>query len=501
MSVSGVGSTSAMMVQAVVDMRARLADLQRQLGSGMKSVTYAGIGLDRGLTVGLRSQLSAIGSYRDTITMIGVRLDVAQTALGRMDALSNDVKRATQLAPFDLDDSGQTTGQQNARLQLHEMLGMLNTRAGERYLFSGRAGDQPAVETMEHILDGDGLRAGFKQVVAERRLADLGANGLGRLAIPAAVGNVVTVSEEPVGSPFGFKLAGVASTLTNAAVAGPAGAPPAISVDFTGGNPNAGETIKLSFTLPDGSSEAVTLTATTAMPAGPNEFTIAAATGDTAINLQAALATAVGQLAGTALSAASAVAAAEDFFDVDGANPPRRVDGPPFDTATALVAGTPADTVTWYTGEAGSDPARSTAVARADQAVTVAYGMRANEQGLRLSVQNIAVFAALTFSATDPAAADKYRAVANRVGSGLTETPGQQKINDLASDLAGAQVTLGAAKDRHIQTQSMLTDLLDHIQGVPVEEVGAQILALQTRLQASLQTTAMLFQTSLVNYI
>jgi hypothetical protein len=52
-----------------------------------------------------------------------------------------------------------------------------------------------------------------------------------------------------------------------------------------------------------------------------------------------------------------------------------------------------------------------------------------------------------------------------------------------------------------MQSQSMLTDLLDHVQGVPLEEVGTQILAMQTRLQASLQTTAMLFQTSLVNYI
>ena len=33
------------------------------------------------------------------------------------------------------------------------------------------------------------------------------------------------------------------------------------------------------------------------------------------------------------------------------------------------------------------------------------------------------------------------------------------------------------------------------------EQVGAEILALQTRMQASMQTTAMLFQTSLVNYL
>jgi flagellin-like hook-associated protein FlgL len=500
MSVTGVGSSSAMMVQAVVDMRARLAELQRQLGSGQKSTTYAGVGLDRGLAVGLRSQLSAIGSFRDTITMVGTRIEVAQTALTRMDELSSEVKRAAQLAPFDLDNTGQTTGQKNARLELDEMLGLLNSQAGDRYLFSGRAGDQPSVETLEHILDGDGLRAGFKQVLAERRLADLG-DGLGRLDIPAPVGDVVTVSEE-VSGPFGFKLASVTSTLANAVVAGPGGGPPpAITVDFTAGNPNAGETITVALTLPDGSSKSVMLTATAAPSPGVNEFTIGATTGDTALNLRAALATAVGDLADLSLPPASASAAAEDFFNVDAANPPRRVAGPPFDTASALVAGTPANTVTWYTGEAGSDPARSTAVARADQAVTVAYGMRATEQGLRLSVQNIAIFAAVTFSATDPEASNKYREMANQVASGLSATPGQQKIRDIASDLAGAQVTMGAADDRHIQTRTMLTDLMEHIEGVSMEEVGAQILTLQTRLQASLQTTALLFETSLVNYI
>ena len=60
-------------VQSLVDMRAQLDDLQRQLGTGKKSDTYAGLGLDRGLAVGLRSQLAALGGFDDTITNVGVR--------------------------------------------------------------------------------------------------------------------------------------------------------------------------------------------------------------------------------------------------------------------------------------------------------------------------------------------------------------------------------------------------------------------------------------------
>ena len=59
MNVTGVGARSSLVVQSLGDMRTQLGDLQRQLGTGKKSTTYAGLGIDRGLAVGLRSRLSA----------------------------------------------------------------------------------------------------------------------------------------------------------------------------------------------------------------------------------------------------------------------------------------------------------------------------------------------------------------------------------------------------------------------------------------------------------
>ena len=49
--------------------------------------------------------------------------------------------------------------------------------------------------------------------------------------------------------------------------------------------------------------------------------------------------------------------------------------------------------------------------------------------------------------------------------------------------------------------QGTLADMLQQIEGVSNEDVAAKIMALQTRLQASLQTTALLYQTSLVDYL
>ena len=105
--------------------------------------------------------------------------------------------------------------------------------------------------------------------------------------------------------------------------------------------------------------------------------------------------TAIGKLGSTALTAASAVAASNDFFNADANNPPQRVGGSsPFYAATGIVTGTSANTVIWYTGEIGSDPARGTATAHIDQSLSVSYGARANEEAIRTLVQNVATLAA-----------------------------------------------------------------------------------------------------------
>jgi flagellar hook-associated protein 3 FlgL len=494
MTITGIGSRSSLAVQALVDMRHQLDELQRQLGSGKKADSYAGLGIERGFVVGLRGQVSALAAYDDTITNVGIRLDLAQSALGRLGDIGREMK-STAVTSQGVLANGSTIAQSAAIAQLDEILGLLNTRGGDRYLFSGRAADQPAVETLDHVMEGDGARAGFKQVVAERKDADLGASGLGRLAVTAPTATSVQVAEDAV-SPFGFKLAAVTSTLTGATVTGPAGSPAVASVDLTA-NPNAGEAIELRLNLPDGTSETVKLIATTSTTPAAGEFTIGATPAATAANLQAVLTASIDKLADTSLTAASAVVAGRNFF----ANPPQRVAGPPFTSATALVAGSAANTVMWYTGEDGPDPARGTATARVDTSITVSYGLRANEEGIRWVVENVAVLAAVTFMSSDPNAADRAAALGSRIGTNLAVPPGTQKVEDIHADLAGAQAAIEAAANRHQQTKGALTDLLQEIEGVPAEEVAAQILALQTRLQASLQTTSMLYQTSLVNFL
>jgi flagellar hook-associated protein 3 FlgL len=181
--------------------------------------------------------------------------------------------------------------------------------------------------------------------------------------------------------------------------------------------------------------------------------------------------------------------------------PPLRVQGSPLSSATSLRSGTPADTISWYTGDAGQGSARASATARVDQSVTVQYGVRANESAIRSQLQTLAVFAAVTTSAANPNATLQVSALSQRVAQNLAPVSGKQTVEDIQSDLATAQMTMQNAQSRQTQAQGMLQSIIDQAESISPDQVASQILALQTNLQASYQTTAMLAQLSLTKFL
>jgi flagellin-like hook-associated protein FlgL len=707
MTVSGVGTTATFVAQSLTSLRTQLDDLQRQLATGQKVTTYAGISSQAQLLVGLNAQLGAINSFQDNNNTVQTRLSIAQTTLSQFDSISATVQSSAMLSNYAAGPNGQTVDQTFAGNQLDQLLNLLNTQSDGRYIFSGAAVDQASVADSSTILNGTATQAGLKQLISERNQADLGANGLGRLVIPAAgtaparmigsgatlapdapatvvglndvsglssaggnlvingqtiviapgttaqtivnavnlqtgttnvsaalnasnqlvltgvnanvvvdttgtsaglqselgitagptnptnlltqglsgqtltitvganpplnitfgsggtnistlaglnaalatlsggtasvdtgngnisiaalstadtitiggtaapatfglasalalptAGTRVSVSEDVAGSVFGFKLVGANSTLAGANVIGPTGTPPAITVDLSA-NPSDRDTITYTFQLPDGTTHDLTMTATTASPPPTDRFTIGANPAATAANLQAALTQSIKTLAGTQLTATSAIAAAHNFFDIDAGQPPMRVAGPPFATATALTPGTPANTVTWYTGEMSATPARNSVTARVDRTTVVSYGVRANEQGLRSVIENVAVFAAMTFQPGNPNNTAAYSALGQRVSLALNVQPGAgvQTSQNIETELANAQNSIQATTSQQKQTQATLQTFIQGITGISNETVASEILTLQTQLQASLQTTAMLSKLSLVNYL
>ncbi len=497
MAITGVTIGNNVLGKSQVRLTDQLASLSTQLTTGKKSTTYAGMGVNEGFAIAARSQLSNIDAFTDIQSKVDTTIGVANTALQSIVSIGTQVRKSAAQATQSIGSSGQTTAQQTATAQLSSMLGILNTQAGDRYVFSGSAIDTPSVASADDILDGKGTAAGLKTLISERRQADLGTAGLGRVGVTQPTTTSVSVAEDVAGSPFGLKLNGINSTLTGATVTGPTGTPPAVSVALGATNPNPGDKISFTFDLPDGTQETISLTASTTTPTPAGSFAIGATPAATAASLNTAVSGAIGTLANTSLVAASALEASDNFFG----SPPQRVSGTPLGSATALVAGTSTNTVAWYTGEAGTGSARATATTRIDQSVTVQYGARANEDGIRNQLKAIAAFAAVATSPTDVNAGGQVSALSQRVTNALTSQTGQQSVADIQSDFAAAQVTSGDVKSRQAQTKSMLQDIVDQAENVSSDEVASQILALQNALSASYQTTSLLSKLTLTNFL
>lgn len=627
MSISSINYSSSILGSQIRNINQQLTDLSTQLSTGKLSQNYSGMGTNEGFAIAGRAQLSNIAAYTDTITNVNVSINLANTALQSLTTIRNTVKTGSASTSQDLNVNGQTVAQNTAAAQFGSMVGVLNTQSGNRYLFSGTAFNTQSVANAGDIINGTTTQAGLKTVMAERQAADLGANGMGRLVQTQPTPSSVNVSEDVAGSPFGLKIAAVSSTLTGATVSGPNGSPVSFSVDLNGTNPSNGDKLSVQFTLPDGSTEQIDLTASTATPTPLGSFAIDTANPtNTASNLNTALNTAIQKLANTSLVAASAITAGDNFFNTassaigtaktnqaappapisgttalsgtapsdsispgfsvgdtitvngttlsfvasgatgnqlnvtdsiqtlmskidqitgtskpstihggaitintdDAASlsisgstpgaaaalgslgfssspltatqPPLRVGSSPASSATTLVNGS-ANTVKWYTGNDGPGSARSTAVARVDDSITVQYGAQADEDAIRRQLQAIAVFGTFSTSPTGQYSGGQVAALSLRTTQALTQQPGQQRIEDIQTDIAMAQNTMKDASTRQTQAKAQLQSIIDQAESASPDQVASEILSLQNALQASYQVTSNLAQLSLVKFL
>lgn len=483
--------------RGIAEARNMMLDLQRQLVTGKKAATYGGLGAERNLALAGRSKIAGIEAFQSSIQQIDLRLKTLTQVLDRFNEIAREVRSDAVMPSYNLSGGDRTGMQLRAENALDEALGLMRADVAGRYLFGGKAVDAVPVATKSAILDGEGGKAGFRQVLAERKAADLGADGLGRLELDRTASEVA-IAEDHDG-PFGFKITAIETTVTGAATSPPAGVPPAVTIDFDGAAPQNGETVRLTLALPDGTETHVVLTV--GNEAGPGRFAVGADADETAANFMSTLEDSLGSVAATKLSAASGFAASEDFFNIDADNPPRRVDGPPFDTAVGHRDATPADTVFWYVGEGGTDDPRQTAIGRVDEQITVSYGARANETALRWSIQNYAVLAAETYDAGVDSDMTRYDEMTHRAVTRLAKSDGRPSPESMQAHLAAQHHTLGKAQERHHAMKAMSQVMVDQIEEADPSEVAVMLLQLNTRLQASYQTTAMLSQMSLVYHM
>ena len=483
---------------SIKSMQARLDQLQVQLGTGKKFQTLADYGNQRPLSLQVRERLSRIEGYTQNSGTVNLRLDMLDTVMTRLEKVETDTRGSAIVGGYGADNLNLANVPQMSKSRLDELVTLLNSQLAGRYLFGGSAADKPPVANIDALLNGETGKAGFKQVVTERKLADAGSDGLGRLDL-TRIGVTVTLAEDGV-HPFGFKLSTLSTTSAGIALAQPSGSPPSATLNV-GGTVTAGETIEVGLTLPDGSSTSVKLTAVTGTPAAAGEFQIGVDAFATSANIEAALNTSLLALGETELDASSTFAAAQNFFNGQGETV-QRVNGPPYETATSLVAATSSNTVFWYRGSDSASP-RDSVTAKVDDSTIVSYGIEANETGFVNLMRSLAAMSVETFSGSDTTSHKRFDAVSrmqnDRLSEGHNSEPGSIELVTL--ELGQARSAIGSAKDRHTAYKTQLETMLADVEQVGVEEVAMELLAVKTRLEASYSTTSAMSQLSLVYFL
>ena len=487
----------------------QLDNLQTQLGTGKKASTLADMGSTRYLDLTLHSNLSRMAGYDNNIATVNLRLNTMNSVLSSMSKIDTSASSAVTVGVYGTNNINLATAPSLAQQRLDQVVSSLNTNLNGHYLFGGGVTQQAPVATYDTIMNGSGTLAGFKTVAAQRLQADQGANGLGRLTL-STTADTTTVAEDGA-HPFGFKLNSLASASTAFTLTQPTGSPGSMAIQVTT-QPTAGDTVTVGLKLPDGTTDSIDLKAVTGTPANPGEFQIGATTADTATNLQTALQSSLQTEGQSKLAAASNYAAANNFFNGQGAGVQRVA----VDTATnsyynatgyETAAQTATDTLQWYTGEDSNGAARSSVSTKVDDTTNVNYGVEANEGGFVTLVRALAVQSIQTYPTTDTATTAasqaKFDAVAvgqsNILSKAYDGTPGS--LPAITVDLGLAQTTLKNLSDQHSAYGAQLQDILANAENADPNTVAASILELQTRLQASYAVTAKLGQLQLVNYL
>lgn len=463
----------------ISQMQDKFSTLQMQLGTGMKASKLSEMGRDLPMSLSVRARLGKIEGFSANIDTVNLRLSFLDKTVTRMDAMEAEARNAAVQGQYGTNNINMATLPGLSKARLDELVTLLNSDVAGRYLFGGSNTDRAPLPDTNVLLDGQGGKAGFKTVLNERKAADIGDDGMGRLNSALVVGDppvpgpatasVLTLSEDGV-HPFGFKLSTISTSAPPSALTytTPAVSMPPVAKNLTvsfqpapADQITSGQTITMGFTLPDGTETQITLRATTAAEAngGIDQFVIGADAGATATNFQAALNAKLVSVGETQLAGASNFAAAANFFNGAG-EPVLRVQdgGSGFGNATALRVADTTDTIMWYTGQSpaiaaeglgrmqiGTNTATNTVTLAETAPVSASHGFQISS--ISASTANITT----GYTAADPSAAaaafTANPAAGEAVQITLTEPGGATRVLALTAvtGKAGAgQFTIGA---------------------------------------------------------
>jgi flagellin-like hook-associated protein FlgL len=480
---------------AFVDQNALQDVLYRQARTQKIADTFGGLGGAAASSVNLNARIREISTYDDVIKIGKSSIAIANSAVNAFSSSAAKLKNEILFIGKGGNADGRLAAQNVVKERFGLMIEMLNTNDTSTYVFGGKESNVPPVISKEEMLDGTPGKAGLKQLVSERKQADLGVGSMGRTAI-TQTGAIVNFAETVANLPFGFKIQSVTSTLENATVTGPTGTPPAVSTNFTG-VPTLGKSFTVKLGLPDGSSKDVVLT--TALTQGVGTFSPGLDAQATADNFKTALTDTIKFTAETALASASALATSQDFFTGIVAKPLQRVQGPDFANATAFTTATDANTTTWYKGtDTATDP-RQDRVLVASQRIKVGIGVRANEAGFQKTLASLGALLATEFSTTEATAIAQFNDGRERSVAAIAAAV--PSVEAVILSLGTSKALVEDVEKNNVTTKEIINQALDGVEGVSLQETSVKLLAVQNQIDLTYKISSTIFRLSFSQYL
>jgi flagellar hook-associated protein 3 FlgL len=148
-TISMIGS----MALEQASMRQRVDVISRQVSTGQRGAVHGDLGLDARRAIDLKVEIGKREAFTEAADRALARADAAQTVLGRLHDIANNVAaealRARTLGAVSVDSLADI-----ARAAMEEVAALLNTRHGGEYLFGGSDVTSPPVPDAANVTTG-----------------------------------------------------------------------------------------------------------------------------------------------------------------------------------------------------------------------------------------------------------------------------------------------------------------------------------------------------------
>lgn len=194
-SVGSYGALGALVTEST-QVRQKLDTLTQQASSGLVATTYAGLGSAAGISLNLAPQIATLQTAQNNIGAVTAQMGVTQSAMTQLQQIA--INFADKMPNLNgLNSSEMDSIAADARDALQQVAGILNTKDGSVYVFSGQDTSNPPVPSGNNIL----TTSFFTQI--QNAVQNLSTNGA---SATAAATLQIASSNAPGTSPFSAYL-------------------------------------------------------------------------------------------------------------------------------------------------------------------------------------------------------------------------------------------------------------------------------------------------------